>query len=148
MNAIEFIKQDHRRIEELFENFLDAESEMTQEDLLQEIETGLSGHSEMEEQVFYPALKAIAPDKVDEALKEHSEVKQILADLLDPDLNEDDFESRFHTLVKDVRHHVKEEEAPGGILELAAVSIGADQLSKMMNEMLRIRRRIEEDKAA
>ena len=148
MNPIEFIKQDHRRIEELFQNFLAAESDMTQEDLLQEIETGLIAHSEMEEQVFYPAMKDIAPDTVIEALKEHAEVKQMLADLPDADLGDEGFEFRFQKLVEDVRHHVKEEEAPGGILELATKSLGAGQLYEMMNEMLRVQSRIKEDMAA
>ena len=148
MNAIDFIKQDHVRIEKLFQNFLRSESETTQEDLFQEIEIGLSAHSEMEEQVFYPALKDIAPDKVDEALKEHAEVKQMLADLLDADLSDEKFESSFQKLVEDVRHHVKEEEAPGGILELAAESLDDEQLSKMMNEMLRVQRGTQEDLAA
>ena len=148
MNAIEFIKKDHRRIEELFENFLAAEAEMTQEDLFQEIETGLSAHSEMEEEVFYPALKGISPDKIDEALKEHAQVKELLADLPAADLSEEGFESRFQRLVKDVRHHVKEEEAHGGVLEIAAESLGADQLNEMTNEMLRIQHRIKEDLAA
>jgi len=148
MNAIEFIKQDHLRIEELFQNFLRSESETAKENLFQEIETGLSTHSEMEEQAFYPALKDIAPDKVDEALKEHAEVKQMLADLLDADLSDEKFESSFQKLVDDVRHHVKEEEAPGGTLELAGESLSAEQLSEMLNKMLRIQGRIQEDLAA
>src|SRR5262249_49931972 len=146
--AIEFIKQDHRRIEEFFLNFLSAESDMTQEDLFQEIETSLSAHSQMEEQVLYRALKAIAPDKVVQAIKEHAEVKEMLAELLGADVGEENFESKFQKLVDDVRHHVKEEEAPGGILELAAESLGSEQLSEMRNEMLRVQGRIREDTAA
>ena len=148
MNAIEFIKQDHLRIEELFQNFLRTESETTRENLFQEIETGLSAHSEMEEKAFYPAMKDIAPDKVDEALKEHAEVKQLLADLLDADLSDENFESRFQKLVDDVRHHVKEEEAPGGLLNLAGESLSAVQLSEIMNEMLRVQHGTREDMAA
>jgi hemerythrin superfamily protein len=148
MNAIEFIKQDHRRIEELFQSFLSAESDTTLENLFQEIETGLSAHAEMEEQVFYPALKGIVPDKVDEAIKEHAEVKQLLADMLDADLNDEDFDSRFHQLVDDVRHHVEEEEAPGGVLEVAADSLSEEQLSEIMNQMLGVQRSIKKDMAA
>jgi hemerythrin superfamily protein len=148
MNAIEFIKQDHRRIEELFQNFLSAESDTTLENLFQEIETGLSAHAEMEERVFYPALKNIAPDKIDEAIKEHAEVKQLLADMLDADLSDEDFDSRFHQLVDDVRHHVEGEEAPGGVLEVAADSLSEEQLSEIMNEMLRVQRSTKEDMAA
>src|ERR1051326_4701009 len=127
MNAIEFIKQDHLRIDELFQKFLASESETTQEKLCQEIETGLSAHAEMEEKAFYPALKDIAPDKVDEAIKEHAQVKQLLADMLDADLNDEGFDSKFQQLVDDVRHHVEEEEAPGGVLEAAADSLSEEQ---------------------
>jgi hemerythrin superfamily protein len=148
MNAIEFIKQDHLRIDELFQKFLASESETTQENLFQEIETGLSAHAEMEEKAFYPALKDIAPDKVDEAIKEHAQVKQLLADMLDADLNDEGFDSKFQQLVDDVRHHVEEEEAPGGVLEAAADSLSEEQLSEMMDEMLRVQRSIKEDMAA
>jgi hemerythrin superfamily protein len=77
MDAIEPIRQDHRRIEELFEQFLQAEPDMTQEELFQEIQTGLSAHSEMEERVLYSELKSTAVDQVEKALQEHSEVKEI-----------------------------------------------------------------------
>jgi hemerythrin superfamily protein len=60
MDAIELIKQDHRRIDELFEQFLQAEADLTQEELFQEIQTGLSAHLEMEERVLYSELKSIA----------------------------------------------------------------------------------------
>jgi hemerythrin superfamily protein len=102
MNAVEFIKQDHRQIEELFGSFLDAESESTQEEVFQQIETGLTAHSDMEEQVFYPALQGVAPDEVKEALEEHAEVKQMLADLLDADVNDEDFDSRFQKLMRSI----------------------------------------------
>ena len=148
MDAIELIKQDHLHIEELFQNFLETESDMTQEELVQEIETDLTAHSEMEEQVLYPAVKELAPDKVEHALEEHAEVKKLLAALLDEGLNEETFESNFQKLVDDVRQHVREEESPGGILELATKSLGSERLSQMANEMLRVYHKIEEDMAA
>ena len=148
MNATELIKQDHQRIEKLFRDFFETESETSQEDIFQQIETGLTAHSEMEEQVFYPALEEFAPDKVEEAVKEHAEVKEMLADLLDADLNEQTFESKFQKLMDDVRKHVKEEEAPGGLLEIADASLDRERLSKLANEMLNVQHRIKEDLAA
>ena len=135
MDAIELIKQDHRRIAELFEQFLQAESDMTQEELLQGIQTGLSAHSEMEERVLYSEVKSIAADQVQKALEEHSEVKEILAELLDADLDEDSFEKRFRELMEDVQTHVEEEEASGGILELAREHFSDSQLSLMGSHM-------------
>src|SRR5215467_10961695 len=105
MDAIELIKEDHQRIEELFHDFFETESETAQEDIFQLIETGLTAHSEMEEQVFYPAMEEFAPDKVEEAVREHAEVKELLADLLGADLNEETFESMFQKLMDDVRKH-------------------------------------------
>jgi hemerythrin superfamily protein len=148
MNAIELIKQDHQQIEELFRDFFETESETALEDNFQQIETVLTAHSEMEEQVFYPAVEEFAPDKVEEAVREHAEVKEMLADLLDADLNEDTFESKFQKLMVDVRQHVKEEEAPGGILAIAEASLDRERLSKMAHEMVNVQRRIKEDMAA
>jgi hemerythrin superfamily protein len=148
MDAIQLIKQDHLHIEELFQNFLETESDMTQEELVQEIETDLTAHSEMEGQVFYPAMKDFAPDKVDQALQGHAEVKKLLAALRDEDLNEEAFESNFEKLVDDVRQHVREEESPGGILELATKSLSRERLSQMANEMLRVHHKVEEGRAA
>ena len=148
MNAIEMIKQDHRRIDALFTKFLETESDMTQEQLFQEIETGLNTHAEMEEHVLYPALKPLAEDKIDEALQEHTEVKELLAEVLDVDLDEDEFESHFNKLMEDVRHHVEEEESPNGILELARKNFDETKLSEMAAEMQNIQQRIRHDLAA
>ena len=148
MDAIELIKQDHRRIDELFEQFLQAEADMTQEDLFQEIQTGLSAHSEMEERVLYPELKSIAADQVEKALQEHAEIRKILAELPDADLDEDSFEERFRVLRHDFQTHIEEEEAPGGILERAGEHFSASKLSQMGSRMQDVQRREWEDLAA
>jgi len=148
MNPIDIIKEDHRRIEELFARFLETDSETSQEALFEQIETGLNAHSEMEERVLYPALRQYAPEKVDEAIDEHSEVKDLLLDLLESDLDEDAFESQFNRLVEDVRHHVEEEESPNGLLALAQQHFNTEQLSAMARDLLAVKREVEEDLAA
>jgi hemerythrin superfamily protein len=148
MDAIEFIKQDHREIAELFEQFLQAESDMTQEELLQAIQTGLSTHSDMEERVLYPELKSIAAGQVERALQEHSEMKKLLSELLDEDLDEDSFVKQFRELKDDVQKHVEEEEAPNGILDLALEHFSARKLSQMGSRMQDIQRRERKDLAA
>jgi hypothetical protein len=54
----------------------------------------------------------------------------------------------FQKLMADVRKHVREEEAPGGILEIADSSLDRERLSNMANEMLSVQRRTKEDMAA
>ena len=148
MNAVDIIKEDHRRIEDLFAKFLETDSEVTQETLFEQIETGLNIHSEMEERVLYLALKQFAPEKVDEAIDEHSEVKDLLLELLESDFDEDAFESQFNRLVEDVRQHVEEEESPNGLLALAQQHFDNEQLSAMARDLLDVKREVEEDLAA
>ncbi len=148
MDAIELIKQDHTKIQELFNKFLETESDMTQEQLFQEIETGLNAHAEMEEHVLYPELTPFAQEKVDEALQEHAEVKKLLEELLDADLNEDTFESQFSKLMEDVTRHVEEEESQDGILEVARQKFDQAKLSEMAVDMQNIQQRRRRDLAA
>jgi hemerythrin superfamily protein len=148
MDAIELIKKDHREVDELFTQFLSAESDLTLEDLFQEIETALRAHTEMEERAFYPTIRKFAADKVDEALREHSQVKELLDNLLDGDIDEEAFESQFHRLVEDVRRHVEEEESPEGILELARQHMNHEELARLGAELQRIKQEVEEDLAA
>ena len=148
MDAIELIKQDHREVDELFTQFLSAESDLTLEELFQQIETALTAHTEMEEKVLYPAVKKFAPEKVQEALHEHSQVKELLTDLLSIDIDDEEFESRFNRLVEDVRHHVEEEESPEGILEVARQHLNHQELARLGAELQRIKEETEEDLAA
>ncbi len=148
MDAVELIKNDHLRIDGLFTEFLETQSEETQEDIYQQILTGLDVHAEMEEIVFYPAVKQFAADQVERSLEEHEELKEMLAELLDADFNDETFAYRFDKLISEVRQHVKEEEAAGGLLELASKRLDASRLNQMGSEMQKIQQRMEADLAA
>jgi len=148
MDAIDLLKQDHRRVEQLFARFLEAQSEEPQEDLFQEIQTELAAHAEAEERVFYPAMKEHAREQVEEAVSEHAGVKQMLADLLDLDIDDETFDERFNTLMENVQHHVEEEEAPEGLLELARQKLNPEMLSEMVNQIQAVKRDVENDLAA
>ena len=59
-------KQDHRTVEELFENFEKASGDSRKETLAEEICLDLSVHAQIEEEIFYPACEG----KVEEDLLE------------------------------------------------------------------------------
>jgi len=143
MDAVDLIKRDHRRIERMLDRFLETESEMTQEDLGQEIQTGLTIHAEIEERVLYPAVRHFARKQVNEAIKKDAEVREILMDLLDADLDKQTLEERFTQLMKDVRNHIEEQEAQGGLLELARRHLDVDTLVEMAAQITRIQRGLE-----
>jgi hemerythrin superfamily protein len=148
MNAIDLLKQDHRKIEKLFSEFLSAEEAARQEELFQLIQTELQAHSAAEEQAFYPALRDGAPDKIDKALKDHAEVEQMLLQFLDADFDDENFHMQFSTLIENVERHVREEEGPGGVMQIAEKTLSPEQLDQMSRQIESIKRSVERDMAA
>jgi hypothetical protein len=83
--AVEALKQDHRRVEQLFADYESAENEDRKDGLLQQICAQLIIHTQLEEELFYPACRAAASteDLLDEAQVEHDSAKLLIADLLE-----------------------------------------------------------------
>jgi hemerythrin superfamily protein len=149
MNGIDVLKDDHRRVEQLFAEFIQIEdSEDERERLFQRILTELSAHVAAEEKVFYPALQAEIPDQIDQARAEHSQVKQMLAQLLEMDFEDDDFDAKFTGMMKAVQQHVEEEEGPGGIMDVAQQELSAEILTTMATDIETVEQEIQADMAA
>ena len=64
-DAITLLKADHRKVEELFEQFEKAKDTARKEKLAQEICTELTVHATIEEEIFYPACKEAVEDELD-----------------------------------------------------------------------------------
>jgi hemerythrin superfamily protein len=150
MNAIELIKNDHRKVDGLFSEYLAAEiDDLDQrEDLFQQIEKELLAHGDAEEQILYPAIQSEAPDVVEEALSEHQEVKQLLSEMLEYEVDDEEFDKRMTTLIESVQHHVEEEEGPGGILEIAGQRLSAEKLDTMGQRIQQLKEASEDEAAA
>src|SRR5215831_16438405 len=150
MNAIEILKQDHRDIERLFSEFLAADpaEQEIREEIFRQIETGLTAHTEAEEKAVYPVLRKEVPDKVQQALREHEAVEDLLGQLVDLDFEDEDFEVKFHQLIQDVQNHVEEEEAENGILDIASRKLSSRELVHMGQEIVRVKAQIHGELAA
>jgi hemerythrin superfamily protein len=150
MNAIDLLKDDHREVERLFSEFLASEdSEPTQrEEIFQQIEKELLVHGDIEEKIFYPAVKDAAPEKVTEAIHEHTQVKQILADMLEIEIDDEAFEKKLTLLMGTVQRHVQEEEAADGVLEVARQKFNEQKLEQLARQMQELRRSSSEELAA
>jgi hemerythrin superfamily protein len=116
MDAISLLKDDHRKVEQLFKRFEQTTDRATTERrrIVEEVIRELSIHAEIEETVFYPAIRESVPpseDMVLESLEEHHVVKWLLSELdgMSPDAER--FEAKFTVLKENVRHHVEEEES-------------------------------------
>jgi hemerythrin superfamily protein len=109
VNAIDLLKQQHDQVEELFKKIENAKS--GKEELFDQIADALAVHSAIEEQHFYPATKDTRTEELlQEAVEEHLAVKRIIADLLEMEPDDPQFEAKIKVLKEQVEHHVEEEE--------------------------------------
>jgi hemerythrin superfamily protein len=112
MNALELLKQDHQKVNQLFQEATHASNQNKLKDLFDKIDTELEIHAHIEETVFYPALEQHEElkDMVAEALEEHQEVKTLLEEIEELGAGSHDFGGKLQELVESVEHHVAEEE--------------------------------------
>ena len=113
MNAIDLLEQQHREVEELFEEFEGAGERAVKgkERLCREISDQLAIHAEIEEKLFYPESKQENTEEIlRESVEEHLSMKRVLADLLETEVDDEQFDARMKVLKEQVEHHVGEEE--------------------------------------
>jgi hemerythrin superfamily protein len=109
MDAIQLLKDDHKKVEKIFS---EMERKEDRQKLFPELDRELSIHAEIEEKVFYPAAKEAerTRDLVLESIEEHKQIKLVLADLGQTDMTTDEWGAALKVLEEDVMHHVGEEE--------------------------------------
>ena len=116
-DACDLLDADHRAVKKLFKEF----EELTQSrarsaaqkklDLARQICLELTVHAQIEEEIFYPALRNAIKDTdlLDEAEVEHQTAKDLIAQIqasMEPD---EKFEAKVKVLGEYIDHHVKEE---------------------------------------
>ena len=108
------LRQDHKTVEKLFKQFEKAQDDAREaRRIADQIVEELSVHAFIEEQVFYPAVRAEMPDAEDdilEALEEHHVAKWLLSEIDGMSPDNERFRAKTMVLIESVRHHVEEEE--------------------------------------
>ena len=111
-DAIALLKADHEAVSHLFAEYEKTHSVPNKKALVAEICTALSVHAQIEEEIFYPAVKAALKDKllVPEATVEHAGVKDLIAQLEGVEPDGEMYDAKVKVLSEYVKHHVKEEQ--------------------------------------
>ena len=134
-DAIALLKADHRQVEDWFEEILKARSEDKKRDLATRICNALKVHTTIEEEIFYPAF-LVATEDTDmhhEAEVEHKGAKQLIAEIEATSPDDEYFTPKVKVLSEMIKHHVKEEEQPGGMFSEARDSkMDLDQLGEQL----------------
>ena len=134
-DAIALLKADHRKVEELFEQFEKARGDDRKQKLALEICKELTIHTILEEEIFYPACEGkVEDDMLKEAVVEHDAAKVMIAEIEAGEPSEDFYDAKVKVLQEEIEHHVKEEEQRGeGIFAQARDSdIDLDALGEQM----------------
>lgn len=137
MDAIQLIKNDHRKVEQLFAEYegLGARAKKSKARCVAAIIQELKAHTRLEETYFYPAYRQRAEEEdiVLEAYEEHDVVKHVISELEAIDPDHERYDARVCVLKDLVDHHVKEEEKQ--LLPQAKRLLGADRLKELGRQM-------------
>jgi hemerythrin superfamily protein len=139
-DAIALLKADHRQVEQWFESFEKARSSERKRQLASNICAALRVHTTIEEEIFYPAFLEASKDKDlhHEAVVEHAGAKHLIAEIEESGPGDEYFDSKVNVLSEMIKHHVKEEEQPGGMFAEARKSkMDLDALGARLSERKR-----------
>ena len=114
-DALEFLKSQHREVEDLFKQFEKLGDEGPSEEkepIVRMACEKLTVHASIEEEIFYPAAREIddVESLLNEAEVEHNTAKDLIATLDSMDASDPMFSATFTVLSEYIKHHVKEEE--------------------------------------
>lgn len=136
--AVRLLKQDHREVEGWFDEYEQLEDDAEKLALFNQIALALKVHTTIEEEIFYPEERGdVEEDMLDEAYVEHDGAKKLIAEIEAMEPGEEFYDAKVKVLGEYVRHHVKEEEQPGGIF--AQAKKGDEDLDAM-GERLKVRK--------
>jgi Hemerythrin HHE cation binding domain len=114
-DAVDLLDADHVAVKKLFENYRKlCESDGPTEEklaLAEQICQELTVHAQIEEEIFYPALRDAIEDDLllDEAEVEHASAKDLIAQISEMSPEDDLYDARVTVLGEYIDHHVKEE---------------------------------------
>ncbi len=136
MNAIELLKNDHDKVEEMFEK-AKANEDGDNTALFAKIKEELDVHTHIEEAIFYPKLIEDGDEELKslvlEGIEEHRQVKMFLRELANLAEDSEKFDPKLKVLMEDVEHHVEEEE--GEMFPMVEAQFDEDILEEMGAEM-------------
>ena len=116
-DACDLLDADHRAVKKMFKEYEEltnsrgrtaAQKKM---DLARQICHELTVHAQIEEEIFYPALRAVLKDTdlLAEAEVEHQTAKDLIAQIEAMEDSEEIFDAKVKVLGEYIDHHVKEE---------------------------------------
>jgi hypothetical protein len=133
----DMIRMDHSHVITTFHQYDANASARVKRGLVDSVCVALEIHAQLEEEIFYPALRAVAEtDMVKKSVPEHDEMRRLIAQVRKLKPGDPGYDESFWQLMNTVMHHVADEET---LLLPAAERVLADQLGELGARMTKRR---------
>ena len=137
MDALQLLKDDHDALKKVM-NDLESTTERgvkTREELFTKIKSELQVHETIEEEIFYPELKAHpkAKEIVLEGYEEHNVVDMVMAEIDGLPYDDETWGPKFKVMKENIEHHIEEEE--GEMFKQARQVFDEDELDDLGTRM-------------
>lgn len=116
-DVIEVLEQDHREVEQMFEELESLRGASTEKsksrrkELTEQVTIELVRHSVAEEILVYPEVEdEVSAEEAEHARKEHAEAEETMDRLEKLDADDPAFDDELATLMEEIRHHIEDEE--------------------------------------
>ena len=138
-SATDMIRMDHSHVMATFHRYNTESDAKTKQGLAEMICLALEVHAQLEEEIFYPTMREVRADQpvVDKSYPEHDEMKRLIARLRDTQPTDPSYDRTFLELMRDVIHHVADEETT--LLPDAEEALGKQRLQEIGGRMLKRR---------
>jgi hemerythrin-like domain-containing protein len=145
--AIALLMQDHKMVQDIFKEYRklmkNGADDREKQELVQQACDMLTVHTQIEEEIFYPAVRRGMDDQeiMDEALVEHDGAKDLIAQLQNMRPGDQLYDAKFIVLGEQVKHHIEEEES-----KIFPKAKKADiDLQSLGDEMMDMKEELEEE---
>ncbi len=136
-SATNMIRADHSRVMSTFHHYeIDCSPQMKHA-LVASICLALEIHAQIEEEIFYPAMRSADSQIVEKNVHDHDEMRRLIAILRGMDSSTPEYDTTLMSLMRDVMRHVADEETT--LLPDAERQLGADRLCELGAEMAKRR---------
>jgi hemerythrin superfamily protein len=107
------IRMDHSHAMVLSHKYTSDASPQRKKAIVSSVCLALEIHAQLEEEIFYPALREVDPDNdvLAKSKPEHDEMRRLIDELRQLDPRDMRYDDTFHKLMRSVMHHVADEEA-------------------------------------
>ncbi len=143
----DMIRFDHSHVMVTFHQYVSTARPAVKKALVETICDALEIHATLEEEIFYPAMRALddANPVLVKSPSEHAEMRRLISELRASNPTDLRYDNTLHELMRDVMHHVADEETE--LLLTAERMLGPDRLNELGAQMTRRRLQLLKPKA-